>query len=335
MEHKGTVTIETERLILRRFKESDAPSMFKNWASDPLVTKYLTWPTYTDPKAADRIIGVWMKEYSFPAYYQWAIELKSIGEAIGSISSVDIKERAGAVTLGYCIGHEFWHMGIMTEAVNAVIAFFFEEVKARSINACHDPRNPHSGMVMRKCGMRYDGTLRGTGQNNLGVTDEAWHSILRGEYYKKKLGYEIIRISENPKLIESAARWFNGKWGAPLEAYLESMESSLTSKTYPEWYLAVLNGEFIGGLGVIENDFHDRKDLFPNVCAVYTEPEFRAMGVAGELLLYVCEDMRSRGVSPLYLVTDHDSFYERYGWDFLTNAQGDFDEEPSRLYVHL
>ncbi|MCR5809216.1 MAG: GNAT family N-acetyltransferase [Clostridiales bacterium] len=183
--------------------------------------------------------------------------------------------------------------------------------------------------------MRYDGTLRCKGHNNLGPTDEAWHSILRGEYYKNKLGYEIVCISERPDLIEKASRWFHEKWGVPLEAYVESMEASLGSRTYPEWYAAILNGRIIAGLGVIENDFHNRKDLAPNVCAVYTEPEFRNMGIAGVLLDGVCEHMRKRGVSPLYLLTDHDSFYERYGWEFLTMAQGDGEPDLSRLYVHL
>ncbi len=102
----------------------------------------------------------------------------------------------------------------------------------------------------------------------------------------------------------------------------------------PAWYLAMENGRIIGGLGVIENDFHNRKDLSPNVCAVYTEKAHRRRGVAGALLRFVCDDMNAKGIDTLYLVTDHTSFYERYGWKFLCMVQGDDEPDLSRMYVH-
>ena len=147
--------------------------------------------------------------------------------------------------------------------------------------------------------------------------------------------YEIITLSAHPEMKKPMARWFHEKWGIPEEAYLESMEECLAGKSaVPEWYVALGRGRIIGGLGVIENDFHDRKDLAPNVCAVYVEPDCRGRGVAGAILGHICRDMAARGVEMLYLLTDHDSFYERYGWDFLCMAQGDGEDEPSRMYVH-
>lgn len=145
----------------------------------------------------------------------------------------------------------------------------------------------------------------------------------------------IIKLRENPAQKEEMARWFHEKWGIPLEAYLESMEECLDKKTgVPQWYVAIEDGRIVGGLGVIENDFHDRKDLAPNVCAVYVEEAYRCKGIAGELLNFVCEDMRKMGIAPLYLVTDHTGFYERYGWKFLCMAQGDGEEEMTRMYIH-
>ena len=102
----------------------------------------------------------------------------------------------------------------------------------------------------------------------------------------------------------------------------------------PQWYLAMKEDQIIGGMGVIENDFHNRKDFAPNVCAVYVEESWRCQGVAGALLDFVCEDMKERGIDTLYLLTDHTSFYERYGWKFLCMAQGDGEEEMARMYVH-
>ena len=149
------------------------------------------------------------------------------------------------------------------------------------------------------------------------------------------MNYKIIRLTDQPEIKDEAAEWFHEKWGIPLEAYQESMEECLAGKNpVPQWYVAVENGAIIGGLGVIENDFHNRKDLAPNVCAVYTEEEKRSRGVAGALLYYVCADMKEREISTLYLLTDHTSFYERYGWEFFCMAQGEGEAEPSRMYIH-
>lgn len=149
------------------------------------------------------------------------------------------------------------------------------------------------------------------------------------------MDYNIIRLTDRPDMKERAARWFHEKWHIPLAAYLESMEQCLSRQApVPQWYMALENDAIIGGLGVIENDFHDRKDLTPNVCAVYTEKEKRRCGVAGALLHYVCGDMKANGIDTLYLVTDHTAFYERYGWELFCMVQGDGETELSRMYIY-
>lgn len=146
---------------------------------------------------------------------------------------------------------------------------------------------------------------------------------------------EILKIRDNGNMAAKAAEWFHSKWGIPLEAYGESIQACLEGKgAVPQWYIAVENEEIVGGLGVIENDFHDRRDLTPNVCAVYVEENHRGRGVAGKLLNTVCEDMKQLGIDTLYLVTDHTSFYERYGWVFLCMVQGDGEPQLSRMYIH-
>lgn len=145
----------------------------------------------------------------------------------------------------------------------------------------------------------------------------------------------IVKLREQPGLCEKAARWFHEKWKIPLEAYKESMEECLKNESaVPQWYMAMAGDRIAGGLGVIENDFHNRKDLTPNVCAVYVEAEYRCRGIAGRLLDCVCRDMSEKGCDILYLVTDHTSFYERYGWEFLCMVQGDGEEEMTRMYIH-
>lgn len=151
---------------------------------------------------------------------------------------------------------------------------------------------------------------------------------------KMRMDYTYITLRERPELKDQAAEWFHTKWGVPVEAYLECMEDYLSGGSEYGWYLCLDGGKIVGGMGVIENDFHDRKDLSPNVCAVYTEEEYRGQGIAGKLLDLTVEDLRSKGISPVYLVTDHTGFYERYGWEFLCMAQGDGEEEMTRLLIH-
>ena len=137
-----------------------------------------------------------------------------------------------------------------------------------------------------------------------------------------------------PDLKEYAADWFHTKWGVPKEAYLDCMDAYLRGKTELGWYLCLEEDRIVGGMGVVENDFHNRKDLSPNICAVYTEEAYRNQGIAGNLLNMTVNDLSQKGITPVYLVTDHVGFYERYGWEFLCMVQGDGESEMSRMYIH-
>lgn len=180
--HKGTVRIETERLILRRFVRDDAEAMFRNWASEEEVVKFLTWPIHEDVEISRAVLQSWIIQYENPHFYNWGIELKEIGEVIGSIGVVQLNEEAKSCDLGYCIGTKWWGRKIMPEAGEALIRFLFNEVGVNRIAAAHDYNNPKSGRVMQKLGMKYEGTLRQAGVNNQGIVDEVWYSILAKEY---------------------------------------------------------------------------------------------------------------------------------------------------------
>lgn len=181
MKHRGTAEWNTARLRLRRFTLSDADAMFKNWASDPEVTKFLTWPAHGSGEISAMILRDWVGNYDKDDYYQWAIEFE--GQPIGSISVVSADDKIEKVEIGYCIGKHWWNKGITSEALEAVIKFFFEEVGVNRVEARHDPNNPNSGAVMRKCGMKFEGTLRQADRNNQGICDVSYYSILRCEYF--------------------------------------------------------------------------------------------------------------------------------------------------------
>ncbi len=185
MTHCGTHLITTERLYLRRFTIADADAMYQNWACDDAVTKYLMWSTHQSPDTTRSLLADWVKRYANDNYYHWAIVLRENGaEPIGDIAVVAQDEAVSMVHIGYCIGQKWWHRGITSEALAAVIDYLFEKAGAARIEARHDPRNPHSGAVMQKCGMRYEGTLRRADWNNQGICDACYYGLLREEWQK-------------------------------------------------------------------------------------------------------------------------------------------------------
>lgn len=183
--HKGTVQLETEHLVLRRFVEEDVKPMYNNWASVPEVTKFVTWFPHKNIEETQVIVKHWVEEYSEPNRYQWAIVLKEIDEPIGSIGVVRQDDKISKAEMGYCIGNAFWHKGYTSEALSCVMEFLFNEVGFNRIAALHDVRNPNSGRVMMKCGMQFEGTHREAGITKEG--DKLTYSIyaaLKNEWKK-------------------------------------------------------------------------------------------------------------------------------------------------------
>jgi [ribosomal protein S5]-alanine N-acetyltransferase len=178
--NKGTQKIETERLILRKFNPSDALYMYKNWATDNEVCKFLSWNPHGDVIETEHVVDEWINNYEKTDYYNWAIELKDISEVIGQISIMHFDEKYSSCSVGYNISRSFWGKGIMTEALKAVINYLFKEVGINRIEARHNTLNPASGRVMQKSGMKLEGILRQVKVNKYGeFYDLAVYSILK------------------------------------------------------------------------------------------------------------------------------------------------------------
>ncbi|MEA4928313.1 MAG: GNAT family N-acetyltransferase [Candidatus Limiplasma sp.] len=190
MQHLGTQTLNTKRLLLRPFTVEDAPAMYRNWACDPEVTRYLTWPPHTDPAGTRALLEDWVTHYAEPDYYQWAIVPKELGEPIGSIAVVQRNDTVQSVHIGYCIGQPWWRQGYTGEALAEIIRFFFEDVGVNRVDSRHDPRNPNSGRVMAHCGMTMEGTMRQADRNNQGICDYTEYGILREEYFTRRDGQQ-------------------------------------------------------------------------------------------------------------------------------------------------
>lgn len=201
MKHKGTILLETNRLILRKFKITDSTDMFKNWGSDSSVNKFLSWPTHNDIEDSEKIINLWISQYDNEETYNWVIELKNTHESIGNISIVKLDTLNSSCEIGYCISSKYWNKGITTEAFKVVIKYLFEKVCINRICAKHDTNNTASGKVMQKCGMTYEGTLREVEVRNSKFYSLALYSILKRNgllikniFYIKIITYMLIYL---------------------------------------------------------------------------------------------------------------------------------------------
>lgn len=182
LNHKGTVTLETPRLILRKFEMSDANDMFKNWASDDEVSKFLSWSTHKDIDETKQILSKWISQSSNPDYYNWIITSKDTHEGIGGISVESINSKNSSCELGYNLSASYWNNGVMTEALKAVIKFLFTDIGFNRIQCKHDPMNIASGQVMIKSGMSYEGTLRQNFFANGRFHDSKLYAILKEDF---------------------------------------------------------------------------------------------------------------------------------------------------------
>lgn len=202
MKHLGTRRMETDRLILRRFTLDDAEAMYKNWASDTEVTKFLMWPTHRSVEETKNVLADWVDSYDKEDKYEWCIAKKENDEPIGSIGVVKISERVNAMEIGYCISRNYWHQGITSEAMQAVMKYLLDEVGVDRIESRHDPRNQYSGAVMQKCGLKYEGTRVRADWNNSGICDTAMYGYVKG-VTEDRMAEEV---SESPKQPKQAAK---------------------------------------------------------------------------------------------------------------------------------
>jgi len=159
MKKIGTKILETENLILRKIELEDYKAAYKNWCSDPLVAKHVTWDAHENDNVTKEIFEMWVKEYEKPTTLRWIAVEKITNTPIGTIDVVNFSERDSRAEIGYCYGKNWWGKGYGTEALKAVIDYLFNEVEFEMIVAKHEISNPASGRCMEKSGMAYCGIL--------------------------------------------------------------------------------------------------------------------------------------------------------------------------------
>lgn len=184
MNHQGTQTLETNRLILRKYQKDDAQAMFENWASNPNVARYMRWQPHSSIEETQKIVLDFISRYEQNSYYLWVICLKETNQPIGSIGLFIVNEFDEVGEFGYCIGEAFWNKGYTTEALEAVFEFGFKAVGFNRIEAYHSVNNPASGEVMKKVGMQFEGLARQKYKCTLGFQDVNCYAMLSEDYLK-------------------------------------------------------------------------------------------------------------------------------------------------------
>lgn len=181
MNHVGTLTLHTERLILRPLTLQDAEAMFSGWTTDPDVIRYLSWKPHVSIDETKRILSYWMSNYPDTKFYLWGIQLRE-GRLIGTISFHSISEAFERAEVGYALAKNVWGKGYATEALKALLTLAFETIRFHRIEAHHAVLNPASGKVMEKCGMQREGLLREYYRANAGFQDAYLYSILKKDW---------------------------------------------------------------------------------------------------------------------------------------------------------
>lgn len=334
MKHMGTQTIETARLRLRKFQESDAGMMYRNWASDDQVTKFLTWPTHQNRDITASLMTDWVAAYEQPETYQWCIEYKEDHEAIGSITVVSMNERVGSVEIGYCIGRSYWNRGITTEAVRAVVDFLFSEVAVNRIEAHVDPRNQGSGSVLLKAGFTYTGLRRQVAINNTGICDVKTYEMLKQDdpRYAESRAYRITDYRSTfhdswvrCKALSYLSSQFQDQISAQKDVYSEEDGYATTL----ELVAVTERDEVVGILDIgIYNDARNENNpyvtnlnrgAYMDVLAVH--PDYQGRGVAQELIQTAFAQLRAEKIEYVTIFTRDDQaanrLYQKLGAELI------------------
>ena len=339
MNKTGTRKIETHRLILRPFTMEDAEDMFANWASDPEVTRFLTWPAHSSVEITRMVLADWIPRYEDGGFFQWAVEWKESGAVIGSIAVVKLEEAIESAEIGYCLGRAFWGRGIMPEALRAVMDYLFDTAGLNRITAGHDVDNPKSGRVMEKAGMKKEGVLRASGTNNQGIRDVAVWAALREDRESKpahKTAPVTVRFAREADLdrVNELRRQVNDLHvaGKP-EVFKPGFCDELRDYIHAIWEdpnkeitVAEADGT-VCGFAVLnhivrpENPFMFERD-FLDVDEFGVDEAFRRRGAGSALIRFIREYAKEKGYRRLELNM----------WEFNRSALAFYEASDFRTY---
>lgn len=312
--HKGTKNIEFDRFLLRKYTEDDTLFAFRNWVTDEEVTRYLTWRPHSSLKVtADYIRGI-VAHYTDKTYH-WVIALKDTNEVIGSVELMGIDEENHSAKFGYCLSKSYWNKGIITQAMNVLLDYWFNNIGFEKIVGLHAVNNPASGRVMQKVGMEYIGVVSGENKDNTGnyvdcatyeITKESFNSITVRKAYSYEVGQVgslYFRLTEHLEKGDNKCGWKTGFYPTD-EVATQAFEADCL-------YVAVKSGR-VAGSAVLNNDqapqyknvkFEVVTDTPLVVHTMAIDPAYMRLGIAVKLLAFAEELAKKLGFPCIRLDT--------------------------------
>ncbi len=324
IQHCGTLTIETPRLILRRFAPEDAPDMLQNWAADPQVQHEYGEPVYQTPDAVQGLLQSYLAGYAQPDYYRWAIILRETNQNIGQIAFCRVWPDCAAAEIEYCIGAAFWGHGYAGEALDAVISWTFAQTGFVKLEAYHRAANPKSGRVLQKSRMQRTETVerfRRAGESPEGeicyaVTDYQIRPIKPDEYdILNDFLYEAIFIPEG---VEAPPREIINL--PELQVYTQNFGAQKGDACF----VAAAGGRIMDDYGHIDDDT-------PSF-AISLYPEYRGHHIGTALMQTMLKYLAQTGYRQASLSVQKENYaaemYRKLGFQTI----GETDEEYLMVY---
>lgn len=170
--------LRTQRLLLRKANMSDAADLYE-YGRNPQVAQHVLWEAYASIHDARAYVRYLQRQYRNHVPSSWCIEHLETGKVIGTIGLMWWNQEHNSAEIGYSLSQDYWNQGLMTEALQEVLRYSFEELNIHRLEAQHECTNPASGRVMEKVGMRKEGMLQGRLRNKGRYVDVYLYAILR------------------------------------------------------------------------------------------------------------------------------------------------------------
>lgn len=190
LHHLGTIPLKTDRLIMRPFEYTDSDDMLRYWISDEAVQSMYAEPVYTTSEEVKPLLEQYINGCQNEDYYRWAIIEESSKICIGQIALFFVSTANECCEIEYCLGRDFHRRGYMTEAMERMLVFCYDEVGFHRVQISHRHNNIASKGVIDKCGFIYEGTFRD-------------YLLIDGQRYSR-VYYSLLRDEWNSRSVNSS-----------------------------------------------------------------------------------------------------------------------------------
>lgn len=327
LNHKGTQTIQTERLILRKIQENDYIDMYKYTVKEE-VAKYVSWTPHESINDTKALCDMWIDEYKNNDRYNWAIVYDNT--VIGSIDVVKIIDTTAMI--GWQIDSTFWNKGIVTEAATAVRDFLFGEIGIEAIEAEYVDKNIGSGRVMQKIGMTQIPLIDSLSYSVRRIAEVDGMPIICYKLTKKdwitKQDVKVLKVEKDTDIAKELLDFIKNCSWLEVKEHLAMMVDNWNFTEWETMFVATVNGKIVGMCSIMKTDYYPLSEFYPWISSVYVRDDFRGNRISEKLIEFSNNYAKEIGFDKTYIPTEFEGLYEKYGYQFIkeiTNYGGGID----------